>query len=439
MKKSLVALAVLAAAGAASAQSSVTLFGVVDAAVSHYTVKSAFFSPSIFAVPPTVVPVGVKRSQTALSNSGYNSSRIGFRGTEDLGGGLAASFWLESGTMSNDTGASGISTFARRSTVSLSGGFGEIRLGRDYTPTFWNDTVFDPFGTNGVGQNLIGLVSSNLAQVRGPSGVGPFVADNYVRASNSVGYFLPPNLGGFYGQVQYALHENPKLDGLSGSPSKRGQYIGGRLGFANGPLDIAASYGESTAADVTTVIAAGPFAGLPTGASAESKIKTANLGASFDFGVVKLFGEISRVTDDLEATAPILGGLALATTADKDKYTGALVGVTVPIGAGLIRASYAHVKYKNDLPTVTPTFFATDLDATANKFALGYVHNLSKRTALYATASRTRIKDGQNNPSILAVTSGAGPAFAPQTGAGAAPGFFPRTATGYDFGLRHTF
>ncbi len=426
MKKSLVALAVLAAAGGASAQSSVTLFGIVDAAVSHYTVKSTFYNSSLFVVPPVTPPVGVKRSQTALSNSGYNSSRIGFRGTEDLGGGLAASFWLETG-ISNDDGAKGINNFNRRSTVSLSGGFGEIRLGRDYTPTFWNDTVFDPFTTNGVGQNLIGLVSANVATVRGP-GSALSATDNYVRASNSIGYFLPPNLGGFYGQFQYALHENTKFSDVPGSPTKRGRYVGGRIGYANGPLDVAASYGESTAVDTTTV---------------DNKIKTANLGASYDFGVVKLFGEISRVQDDLRSTTilPLFGAFEAT---DKDKYTGGLIGVTVPVGVGLIRASVARVKFKNDQPFLVPTLFGTtNPDATANKFAIGYVHNLSKRTALYATASRTRIKNAQNNPGIMGVTSnGGGPAFFQSFGPGGViptAGFTPRTATGYDFGIRHTF
>ncbi|HEY0837326.1 MAG TPA: porin, partial [Azospirillum sp.] len=77
MKKSLIALAVLAAAGAASAQSSVTLFGIVDAVVT--------------------VGRGTVADRTQLTDSGYNSSRLGFRGTEDLGGGMSASFWLEAG------------------------------------------------------------------------------------------------------------------------------------------------------------------------------------------------------------------------------------------------------------------------------------------------------------------------------------------------------
>ena len=100
MKKSLIALAALAAAGAASAQSSVTLFGIVDATIAHGRASGTG-----------------NANKTALSNSGYNSSRLGFRGTEDLGGGMSASFWLEGG-VSNDDGAgktSGAFAFERRS------------------------------------------------------------------------------------------------------------------------------------------------------------------------------------------------------------------------------------------------------------------------------------------------------------------------------------
>src|SRR5205085_9250952 len=141
MKKTLIALAALAAAGAASAQSSVTLFGIVDVNYAHYSVDGG---TSAYGTATTSGHVNV------LTNSGYNSARLGFRGTEDLGGGVSASFWLEGSLSPDDGNAAGLQ-FRRRSTVSLAGGWGEIRLGRDYVPTFWNLTVFDPFGTNGVG------------------------------------------------------------------------------------------------------------------------------------------------------------------------------------------------------------------------------------------------------------------------------------------------
>ncbi|MGJ7562399.1 porin [Variovorax sp. GB1R11] len=414
MKKSLVALAALAVAGVASAQSSVTLFGVVDASISGYSSTSRDLNGATFLNPFYQNQGSVKAKSTQLANSGYNSSRLGFRGTEDLGGGLAASFWLEA-PISNDDGQQGIATFARRSTVSLSGGFGEIRLGRDYTPTFWNDTVFDPFGTNGVGTNLISTANTPFGNFGTPAAsTGAFTNvgnSNYVRASNTVGYFLPPNLGGFYGQVMYGFNEKTKYSPGLATPNvansqRQGRYVGGRFGYANGPLDVALAYGSSTVGDDY-------YAGTTT------KVNTLNLGASYDFGPVKLFGEVSRAKNkiDYEVT-PLAGGRA-----DID-LTGYLLGVTVPVGAGLIRASYSAVKY--DLNAVQNPFALPIRDPKANKLALGYVHNLSKRTALYATIARVSNKNG------AALTVG-GPAFISNAT------FTPKTSTGYDFGIRHAF
>ena len=415
MKKSLVALAALAVAGVASAQSSVTLFGVVDASISGYSSTSRDLNGATFLNPFYVNRGSVKASRRELANSGYNSSRLGFRGTEDLGGGLAASFWLEA-PITNDDGQQGVSTFARRSTVSLSGGFGEIRLGRDYSATFWNDTVFDPFGTNGVGTNLVFTASSGFANFTGAApaavpGITNVSTSNYTRTSNSIGYFLPPNLGGFYGQLQYSFSEKTKYSPGTATPdvannSRTGRYIGGRFGYANGPLDIAAAYGSSTVGDQFYV-------------GTTNKVNTFNLGASYDFGPVKLFGEVSRSKNKLDyETEPFLGGRP-----DVD-LTGYLLGVTVPVGAGLIRASYSAVKYDNNQQEVL--FQPRIADPKANKLAIGYVHNLSKRTALYATIARVSNKNG------AALTVG-GPSFV-TTG-----GFTPKTSTGYDFGIRHAF
>jgi len=207
MKKSLLALAALTAfAGVASAQSSVTLFGVVDVAARN--TKNGTLS--------------VK----SLSQDGNASSRLGFRGVEDLGGGMKAGFWIE-GAISPDTGGTG-QTWQRRSTVSLMGGFGEVRLGRDYTPTFCNHTVFDPFGTNGIGSQ------TNLMTPLGVTSVLGNGATTLVRANNTIGYFLPA-MGGLYGQVQVAAGEN--------TPGNK--YIGGRIGYAAGPVNVALALGNT--------------------------------------------------------------------------------------------------------------------------------------------------------------------------------------------------
>ncbi|MDM0105743.1 porin [Variovorax sp. J22R24] len=390
MKKSLVALAALAVAGAASAQSSVTLFGVVDGAVSGYSNKSEELTGQSATL-----------SQTALNNSGYNASRLGFRGAEDLGGGLAASFWLEAG-LNNDEGT-GTATggglqFNRRSTISLSGAFGELRAGRDYTPTYWNDTVFDPFGTNGVGTNLISTASKS----------GDWANDNYTRASNSIGYFLPPNLGGFYGQVMYVFNEKHKYAPAAFTPNepryqRTGRYIGGRIGYATGPVDVALAYGEST-------IASDFSAGLNT------TLNTWNLGASYDLNVVKLFGEYSDNKVKSNSSNP-----AFDLNLPEPGFRGGLLGVSVPVGPGLIRASYSAVRYRNTVDS--------GYEPKADKLAIGYVHNLSKRTALYTTVARVNNKNGAE----LAV---GGPGFI--TGIGNIP-LTAKTSTGYDIGMRHSF
>jgi len=390
MKKSIVALSALTVAGLASAQSSVRLFGALDAGVSYYDAKTTNLTTG----------ASTKQSSWRQSSSGYNSSRLGFLGTEDLGGGLAAGFWLEMG-LNNDTGdagqaagvGSGGSTagvpntgpalFNRRSTVSLSGPLGEVRLGRDYTPSFWNDTVFDPFGTNGVGTNL--LTSAHTGDL------------NSIRTSNSVGYFLPADLGGFYGQFQYGISENVKTTGVASSDAGRG--VAGRLGYTNGPVNLALAYGQSTVLDIPAI--------------SQSKVTTANLGAHYDFGIIKAFVQLSQIKYTTDFNTPQAG--------TELKRNGYLIGLTAPVGPGVIRASYTVAK---DSLSGVP-------DPEASKLSIGYVHNLSKRTALYATASRINNKNGQRIN-----FGGSGTAFLTTT-----PGNVQSAgvANGYDMGIRHAF
>ncbi len=347
MKKSLLALAALTAfAGAASAQSSVTLFGIVDAGIARISAG------------------GTK--VTGMTNSGYNSSRLGFRGVEDLGGGLSAQFWLE-GQLFNDSGdgsATGSAyNFQRRSTVSLVGGFGEIRLGRDYTPTFWNLTVYDPFGTNGIGQAMtINALGASGATAQ---------ATTAVRSNNAVSYFLPSNLGGFQGQIMYAFGEN------SGGV-KTNNFQGFRFGYAAGPVSAHVAYSKTEG---------------PTDAA---DYKVLNFGASFDAGVVK-----PTIVYHQEKNG---AGL---------KVVSIEPGIQVPVGPGLIRASYARHDVKGS-------------DNDWNKIAVGYLHNLSKRTTLYATYARVSNKGTQNRTvSNNGLTSPL-----------ATPG---GNATGFEFGVRHAF
>lgn len=348
MKKSLVALAALAVAGIASAQSSVTLFGVVDAGVRYTETKVN----------------GVQTKNWQLASGGITTSRLGFRGTEDLGGGLAASFWLEAGYNADsglgnggrgDAAADSGFNFNRRSTVSLSGGFGEIRLGRDFNVTYLNDTNFDPFATTGIGGSLIDNTRAGYALTG-----NPLANNQYVRTNNAVSYFLPSNLGGFYGQLQYAFAEQPKTDGFATNNSNRN--VGGRFGYANGPLDVAVAYSQ-------TNLGAATGGGLAVANVDTTAVKELNLGASYDFGVVKAFGEVmsTKIENDL-----------VVLNNNNNAY-GFLLGATAPVGAGLVRLAYSQVKYSSDF---------IGADPLSRKLAVGYIHNLSKRTALYTNYAR---------------------------------------------------
>ena len=402
MKKSLLVLATLAACGAASAQSTVTLFGVVDAAVRSVSNKSESTNPFTRGFT-------AKASRTELANSGLSSSRLGFRGVEDLGDGLSASFWLEAPLTNDD--ASGALSFTRRSTVSLAGKFGEVRLGRDKTTTVLNEEQFDPFADTGIGGSLI--IDANETSV---SGTGYGSNANYKRASNMVQYYLPRNLGGFYGNVAYALHESTRLDPetvASAALRNTGRHVGARFGWGSGPIDVAASYAQN---DTSFTTGTGNAAVARPG-----KIKTFNLGATYDFGVAKVYGIYSRSQDQREP-------LNIFTTTPDVDLSGYLLGVTVPIGPGQIRASYSRVKY--DFNRVQTLFSVNPADPKADKFALGYVHNLSKRTALYGTIARVSNKNGAG------LTIGAGPSYTTTFSGNA---LRAKTSTGYEFGIRHAF
>lgn len=351
MKKSLLALAALSAfAGVASAQSSVTLFGIVDAA---YTRLSA----------------GGK-SASGITNSNYNSSRFGVRGVEDLGGGLRASFWLEA-QLFNDNGKGESATvdlnFRRRSTVSLIGGFGEIRLGRDYSPTFWNTTIFDAFGTNGVG-------SSNTPGMASAIGNG----FNAVRADNSISYFSPA-MGGLNLQVMKAFGEQ-----LSNAANKKqNDYFGFRLAYAAGPLSAAFAYGKTE------------------GATDAADIKYMNWGAQYTFGTI--------TPQILWAQEKVGAG---------QKVAALQLGVLIAMGPGTIRASWGDYDQKSGTAAFN--------DADWNKLAIGYLHNLSKRTTVYGSYARVS-NDGTQvrTPGANGLSAGA-----------ASPG---GSGTGWEFGVRHAF
>ena len=339
MKKTLISLAVLAAASnVAYAQSSVTIYGIVDAGI--------------------VSERGGKASVTKVSSGVGSASRLGFKGTEDLGSGLSAVFVLEGGILV-DTGASDVagSIANRQSFVGLkSATAGSLTLGRQYTP--WYNTitqVADPFaaGYAGSAKNLMGASGNN------------------VRTSNSLVY-ATPSFQGFNGEVSYSLGEQ------SGD-SKAGRQFGASLGYANGPLTVRLAHNNKNndAASATGVTPVLPAADRALG-------RNTLLAANYDFQVVKAFvsyGQNKGLNSSPlpNATNPV--GYTVPPVQSGDSRD-ALVGATVPVGSGVIMASYI---YKDDRES---------FNRDSNQIALGYSQNLSKRTSAYVAFAKIKNKNG---------------------------------------------
>ena len=371
MKKSLIALAALATAGFASAQSSVTVFGVVDTGYQY--VKREVNNASDLNV-------------SRLASGMNKTSRLGFRGVEDLGNGLKANFWLEMGiavdngsTASTNifvnnqpgtaAGAGGL-VFNRRATVGLSGGFGEVRVGRDSVVGLLTQESFDPFDANGVGSQRQ-VVYANAVQ----AGTN-VTAVSSVRASNMINYFSP-NIAGFTADVGYAFNENPSTPSLG---RENGRLVTARLGYTLGKFNakLGGTQIENTAGD----------------------FQEYTVGASYDFGIVKP---------------------ALAFHSNKikgvNKTDVIMASLTAPVGPGLIRAAYSRADQKS----------GGDNDGSI--FAVGYIYNLSKRTQLYTTYA---IADNKNGNALNVYAVGSAPSSTPATNNG-------RKSSGLDLGLTHSF
>lgn len=250
MKKSLIALAVLAASGVAMAQSSVTLYGVADLSL----VKSDGISAQM--------------SGNGVMNNG--NSRLGVRGVEDLGGGLKASFNFEQG-INGESGATDAVTFQRAANMALSGGFGRFQMGRTLTPSFYGVAAWELTGTANYS-----AVANQFGFAGGPS------------RNNSVFQYTTPAMGGFSGTLGYIMKpdngDNAKYD-LNAI-------------YANGPLAAALSYHKTNNAKGNFALGArydfGAFkvAGSIQNPAGDSKGFT--LGATVPVGAFALTLDIAR-------------------------------------------------------------------------------------------------------------------------------------------------
>ena len=333
MKKTLIALAVLAASGAAMAQSSVTLYGVAD----------VWFGSTKATVD------GVGQRQTVINTSGVNGSRFGLKGTEDLGNGLKAIFQLENG-FSQDTG--GFKTagvlFDRQAYVGLTGGFGTVTLGRQYSP-------FDDF--NGATNHNYDAFTFSATGL---------VADNGMKAYsgriNNAVKFQSANYSGFSASALYGFGENKNsLTNVNGDATDTAAL---NIQYANGPLLVGYAYQQEKQAVVL---------------GNQDKNKYNLIGGSYDFGVVKLTGSYNQAKND--------------TTKDKEYQ----VGVVVPFGAAAISAGYAHSK--------------SDAGSISNKgsgYSLLATYDMSKRTRLYAGAVEAKAHIGNVAAETKTTTYGLG-------------------------------
>ncbi len=353
----LAGMATTLAAPCAQAQSSVTVFGIVDLAMRDVSNEGL-------------------GSDKSLVNGANSTSRLGFRGTEDLGQGLSAGFHLEHGILL-DTGspASATQFWDRRATVSLvSKSLGEVRLGRDFVPTYSNWGRYDPFSYVGVAGANIFVSATPVGPIRSAFGSG---GNTTVRSSNAIQYLLPSDLGGIEGGLMVAARE--------GGTAANGQHkvLGLRLGFATASYGVSAAHTHSE----NNLTLAGP-------------IKDSVIGGHATLAGVRLTGAY-RNFGYSEAKQSIL-----------------LLAGVVPLGAsGELKLSWNRA----DLRGRVGATVIDDNDAT--QIGVGYVHNLSKRTGLYTTVSRI-----DNKGTATYVVPG-GPS-------GIAGG---GTSTGVEAGVRHSF
>jgi GBP family porin len=303
MKKTLVAVAALVAATGSFAQSSVTLYGVVDASVD--SVKGA-------------------KTLTRVTSDNLATSRLGFKGVEDLGGGLKANFVLET-AVKVDTGANGGGAtrfFDRAAWVGLASGYGDLRIGRQ--------------------DSSIGALAGNTA-VLGAQGyddfkiAGMFSGDSYRRIDNAITYVAPTFVPGLSTQVQYTTQNNG-----AEATNRAGTGFGLSAQYAAGPFGAGLGY-------------------LNNKEAAPAKKDTAVLVfGSYDFGVAKAvaYFEQDKTTGAAE-TSKLYGVKAVVP-----------VATNFSISAGVSKAKNTNKTLANDKD-----------DATI--LAIKAVYDLSKRTAVY--------------------------------------------------------
>lgn len=339
MKKSLVALAVLAASGASFAQSSVTVYGLVDIWAGYVSADDGN---------------GNSESVTKIDSGGVNTSRWGLKGSEDLGGGLKANFKLEQG-FALDTGAAkstddifgnsqGNQAFAREAYVGFSGGFGEVKLGKVWT-------AYDDVS----GASNAMFDSGALAPMN-----NVFRSTLYLGNPGNTIYYSTPDFSGFAGAISYSMGEDAIYQTpVPGVTVKDNNILSMNMTYNAGPLALQVGY---QAQEATTL--------LGSTVIGDDTAEFWRVGGSYDFGMATLKGTYGSVAN-----------LGNETGNDADEYQ---VGIDFPVGPALvISGSYAASQGKG--------IWTED----AQGFGIAAAYTLSKRTFLYGGyTTNTYERDG---------------------------------------------
>ena len=339
MRKVLIAGLLGGLGATAFAQSNVTMYGLADAYVGYGKSSDTF-------------------KQTRVGEGGYAASQLGFRGTEDLGGGLKANFNVEMG-ISLDTGNGNIPgpnlAFTRQSWVGLSGNWGAVTFGRQYTPLFRLTWRPDPFGVNTVFSPV-----TLWAQTDAQAGLLAWAA----RSDNALMYSSPSNLP-IVGTLMYAPGES------SGPSARSGDYMGGSLTWSSGPVWLGYAFQQRRGGTAAAPVAV-PSKSTAHAVAVNYQVDAFRVGASYG-------------QQDVDIT-----GIQKAT----------------------LLSLHGQVNFGRHQVLATATLRnVADSPRDQQQLALGYNYDLSKRTSLYG-----RITTLRNKGNASASLAGAGVTVAPNSG-----------------------
>jgi GBP family porin len=398
MKKTLLAAALTVGFfGVAQAETSVTLYGILDGGIGYQQIKG-----NTSRAENRTGATDAKYTKTGLINGVQSGNRWGVKGAEDLGDGLRAVFQLESGfDLGTGKHAQGDRLFGRQATLGLaSDAWGQLDFGRQTNIASKYFGAIDPFGM-GFGQANIGAA---------------FTAMNTVRYDNMVMY-QTPNFSGFQFGVGYSFNVDGGQEWKeSGTDDANKRAITTGIRYANGPLAVALSYDTfkvkgAAAENGTTQI--GVAGGVPVygytaavNGGQDSTVKSWNLGAAYDFEVVKAHLAFGQTRNGYFAGNDYGGESAFKTptfgAAEGLKVNSYMVGLSAPIGNGKILASWTMADPTSE-PDNNPVGSEWKKQQT---YSLGYTYNLSKRTNVYAIGSYA--KNARMLPDAKATLLGVG-------------------------------